>query len=173
MGRMNQQPQNEPDESNGFFADHAHLLADSFHQLTGRVLIAPGDDLPRRLYHAPFVLLSHDTAADPVFTYANLTAQRIFELPWSRIVGMASRFSAEPLAREERQRLLDRVARYGFIDDYRGVRISSTGRRFWIDQATVWNLGDAAGQVVGQAATFAQWRDVVAGDQGKTDVAGT
>ena len=42
--------------------------------------------------------------------------------------------------REERARLLETVARRGFIDDYSGVRISKTGRRFRIIRATVWNL---------------------------------
>ncbi len=49
------------------------------------------------------------------------------------------------------------VTRYGFIDDYAGVRIARTGRRFRIRQATVWNLFDEHGQRCGQAATFARW----------------
>lgn len=150
----------EPAAANDFQGAHALLLIESFRRLTGRELL-PADvdaaDMARRLYHAPFVVLSHDTAPDPVFTYANLTAQRLFEMPWARIVGMASRYSAEPLEREERQRLLERVASHGYIDDYSGVRVSGTGRRFLVRDATVWNLVDAAGQVLGQAATFADW----------------
>lgn len=152
----------EPDASNQFQRTHALLLLDSYRRLTGRELLPAAADpaeTARLLYHAPFVVLSHDTAADPVFTYANLTAQRLFEMPWARIVGLASRYSAEPLAREERQRLLDRVASHGYIDDYRGVRVSSTGRRFWVEAATVWNLVAADGNKLGQAASFADWRD--------------
>jgi hypothetical protein len=37
------------------------------------------------------------------------------------------------------------------------MRISSSGRRFWIERATVWNLLDADGVYRGQAATFADW----------------
>lgn len=150
----------EPAVDNDFQRAHARLLIESFRRLTGRDLLPAGvdaADTARRLYHAPFVVLSHDTAPDPVFTYANLTAQRLFEMPWARIVGMASRYSAEPLEREERQRLLERVASHGYIDDYSGVRVSSTGKRFLVRDATVWNLVDAAGQVLGQAATFADW----------------
>ena len=153
---------NEPAAANDFQARHALLLLDSFRRLTGRELLPVAADpaeTARLLYHAPFVVLSHDTATDPVFTYANLTAQRLFEMPWGRIVGLASRYSAEPLAREERQRLLERVARHGYIDDYRGVRVSSTGRRFWVEAAIVWNLLDAVGSKLGQAASFADWRD--------------
>ena len=46
----------------------------------------------------------------------------------------------------------------GYVDDYRGIRISSSGRRFEIDRATVWNLRDAAQAYAGQAATFSTWR---------------
>jgi hypothetical protein len=72
-------------------------------------------------------------------------------------VALPSRLSAEPLHRDERQRLLGEVARRGFIEDYHGVRISRTGRRFRIERAVVWNLADEAGAVRGQAATFDRW----------------
>ncbi len=52
------------------------------------------------------------------------------------------------------------VTRKGFIDDYRGIRISKTGRRFLIDNATVWNLLDENGAHYGQAATFSAWKYV-------------
>ncbi len=58
---------------------------------------------------------------------------------------------------DQRQRLLDDVVRQGFIENYGGVRISATGKRFRIDGATVWNLLDDQGEVVGQAAAFATW----------------
>ncbi len=70
---------------------------------------------------------------------------------------LPSRLSAEPLLREERARLLERVTRDGLIEDYAGVRIASTGRRFRISNASVWNLIDETGEAVGQAAAFAEW----------------
>ena len=45
----------------------------------------------------------------------------------------------------------------GYIDDYAGVRVSRTGRRFRIQGATVWNLTGGQGRHLGQAATFAHW----------------
>lgn len=150
----------EPGEANLFRAGHAALIADSHLRLLGYALLPGGDgpaDLARRLYHAPFVVLAHDAADDPVFFYANLTAQRLFELAWPDIVRLPSRYSAEALAREERQRLLDRVASQGYIDDYAGVRVSATGKRFQVAGARVWNLLDAAGRRVGQAAAFSAW----------------
>lgn len=69
-----------------------------------------------------------------------------------------SRLTAEPMHRDERAQLMTRAARDGFVDDYRGIRISSSGKRFLIERAIIWNLIDADGQRVGQAATFSQWK---------------
>ncbi len=151
----------EPAAENDWLAGHAALLLASYRCWTGKDLLAPSADegqIAQALYHAPFVVLSHDTAVDPCFTYANLAGQRLFEMPWSVIVGMPSRFSAEAPVREERERLLARVAAHGYIDDYQGVRVARSGRRFLIRQATVWNLVYAGGVKVGQAATFSDWR---------------
>ncbi len=136
------------------------MLLRTYRHWTGRDLIDPRLDAleaARALYMAEFAVLSHDTADDPLFTYANLTAQRLFERGWSDIVGMPSRYSAEPLAREARARLLDQVARQGYTADYTGIRISATGRRFLVKGATVWNLFDETGAYCGQAAYFAAW----------------
>ncbi len=149
-----------PSSANGFHGAHAALLLDSYQRLLGRPLIepAPGADLGRALYEADFVLLSHSTEPDPRFTFANRAAQILFGYPWEAFVGLPSRLSAEPLAREERERLLRRVAEQGFIDDYAGVRVAADGRRFSIEQAVVWNLVDEAGTLQGQAACFHHWR---------------
>lgn len=72
--------------------------------------------------------------------------------------GLASRLSSEAPVDHERIRLLDEVARRGYIEDYCGVRISASGRRFEIAGATVWNLIDEAGLYCGQAAKITQWR---------------
>ncbi len=152
----------EPAASNDYLAAHVAMLASSYSAFTGRVLQAGStpEERARALYHAPFVVLSHGTETDPIFNYANLTAQRLFELSWTEMMQLPSRYSAEPVSREERARLLAAVTTKGFIDDYRGVRISKSGRRFMIEQATVWNVSDEAGVPRGQAATFAQWTPV-------------
>jgi len=111
----------------------------------------------RALFHAPFAVVSHDTADDPVFNYANQKALELFEMDWQSITHTPSRLSAETVNREERQRLLAQVSANGFIDDYSGVRISASGRRFRIENATVWNLVDAEGRNAGQAAMFSNW----------------
>jgi hypothetical protein len=150
-----------PGSSNGFHDKHVTRLATSYMHWTGKSLGATGPAGEQvdaqMIYRAPFVVLSHDTAQDPIFNYANLIGQRLFEMTWADFMVTPSRYSAEPLARSERLRLFDRVASIGFIDDYRGIRISRTGRRFRIDQATVWTVRDEAGNFAGQAAMFSEW----------------
>lgn len=73
---------------------------------------------------------------------------------------MPSRLTAETVQQDERRRLLEAVIRDGFIDNYQGIRVSITGRRFMIKQATVWNLIDEAGEHCGQAVMFRDWQFV-------------
>lgn len=147
-----------PSRDNAFKLAHAELLLHSYRTLLKRELLsASSTDVGRALYEAPMVILAHDTAADPVFFYGNLAAQQLFELGWAELVALPSRYSAEPVAREERQRLLDLVTRQGYIDNYAGVRIAKSGKRFRIEHATVWNLQGKDGQVLGQAAAFNHW----------------
>jgi hypothetical protein len=156
----------EPNSDNAYLQDHAALLLRCYRRWTQRDLIDPTlspSEAARALYLAPFVVLSHDTHADPRFNYANKTAQRLFELPWPEIVGMPSRFSAEPLEREAREQLLARVSTAGYIDDYSGVRIAHSGKRFLVRRATVWNLFDEHGLNCGQAACFGEWTPVRTG----------
>ena len=138
--------------------DQLLLIAESYRRLTGKSLVAPASDIETALRDAPRAIVAHGTEPDPTFFYGNAQALALFELPFERFAGMPSRLSAEPTHRDERARLLVRVARDNFIDDYAGIRISATGRRFRIEQATVWNLVDAAGAIHGQAATFDRWR---------------
>ena len=151
----------EPGPENGFQAGYARLLRDSFHRLTGRELIeraiAPSD-VGRALYEAPFAILAHGTGPDPVFTYGNRTALALYQVEWRELVTLASRLSAEPECQTERARLLEQVTVRGFIDDYSGVRISRTGKRFLIRRVIVWNLIDQTGTYHGQGAMFREWQ---------------
>jgi PAS domain-containing protein len=135
------------------------LLTGSYARLVGVPLAADRD--AGWLYHeAPFVVLAHSTDPDPRFIYANRAAQACFEYPWDAFVTLPSRLSAEAPDRAERQRLLDEVARNGFVADYSGIRVAKSGRRFRIDNGVVWQLIDPDGVLHGQAATFASWCDV-------------
>lgn len=138
---------------------HSELLLSSYTSLTGKTLIAGNSakERAKALFEAPFFVASHDNSVDPVLTYGNQTAIELFEMTWSEFTKTHSRFTAEKLERAERERLLTAVASKGYIDDYSGIRISSTGRRFRIHQATVWNLLNSSGVKIGQAATFSHW----------------
>lgn len=134
--------------------DQAQLIISSFSRLVGQELI----DQKQSLFEAPFAVLSHGTQADPIFNYGNKTALELFEMEWDDFIKLPSRLSAEQVAQEERNRLLARVNEFGFIDDYKGVRISSTGKRFMVEDAIVWNLLDVEGIYRGQAAALYKWR---------------
>lgn len=145
---------------NAFYREHAGILCSSYQHWTGQGLLSAGEpdaDLAGRLFSAPFALVSHGTEADPLFNYGNATALALFEMSWEAFLRLPSRESAEAISREERAALLERVSREGFIDDYRGVRISARGRRFLIEEATVWNLIDEEGTHRGQAAKLDRW----------------
>lgn len=136
---------------------HIACIADSYEQLTGRPLVEGGGDVVEVLWSAPLAIVAHGTEADPVFFFGNRTALTLFEMDFGDFTRLPSRLSAEPLLREERAGLLERVTRDGIITDYAGVRISATGKRFRIANAAVWNLTDVHGAPAGQAAAFSDW----------------
>ncbi len=135
-------------------------LLDSYHRWIGTDLIdrtGTQADQARRVFEAPFVVVSHGTQADPILNSANAIALQLWELPLEQFLQTPSRLTAEPLHRDERARMLEATHRQGFIDDYQGIRISSTGRRFHLPRATVWNILDEQGHPAGQAAMFSEW----------------
>ena len=158
-------PTGEPAPQNGYHAGHVALLLASYRALLGRDLLPTGGDTvetARLAFEAPFFLASHDTEADPVLNYGNRTALDLFEMSWEQFTAIPSRLTAEAPLQEERAWLLEAVSRQGFIEDYSGIRISRSGRRFRIARATVWNVFGPTDEVVGQAATFSEWEEVEA-----------
>jgi hypothetical protein len=158
---------------------HTQILAHSLKHWTGRDLLPTGSEfavqslgLPNtelntlnpellrfaeKVFHAPFVIVSHGTEDDPILNYGNQSALALWEMSWAELTRTPSRLTAEAPNREGRARLLAAVTARGFIDDYSGIRISKNGRRFRIAQATVWNLLDERSQPCGQAAMFSRW----------------
>ncbi len=136
------------------------LLLDSYRRWKDRDLVdrtGTCEEQARTVFRAPFVVASHGMEPDPVLNYGNQGALDLWEMRWEQFTQTPSRLTAEPENREERARMLEQAAAHGFIDDYRGIRISGTGRRFLVEQATVWNIVDGEGQKRGQAATFSKW----------------
>jgi MEKHLA domain len=137
------------------------ILLDSYCQLVGSELI-DRDRSPtfqaEILYQASFVVVSHGIQVDPILNYGNQIALDLWEMDWASFTQTPSKSTAEPVNQAAREVMMSQVQRQGFIDNYQGVRISSSGRRFEIDRATIWNLTDLQGQFCGQAATFANWQ---------------
>lgn len=148
---------------------HSQYLLDSYRSCVGTELIprsgSPEEDA-KLLFAAPFVLVSHGTQADPIFNYGNQMALDLWEFDWETFTQLPSRLSAEPENRRDRDRLLQEARTNGYIQNYQGIRISKTGKRFWIENVTVWTVRDPQGGAIGQAATFSNWRFLVPPVQG-------
>ena len=155
-----------PDTPSAWRERHLQRLLASYHRWTGHALLPldQAQPLAPQLWLAKRVIVSHGTEADPVLNYGNLAALQRWQMPWQQLVRTPSRLTAEPLAREERAALLQRVTAHGYIDDYSGVRIAANGQRFRIRQAVVWNIVDENGVYCGQAASFDQWDDLPTND---------
>ena len=154
---------------------HSLTLIDSFKRATGRTLLPPGlsiSDAPRALFEAPFVVVSHGTEADPVCNYGNAAALALWGLDWEAFTQLPSRKSAADVAdvQAERAEALKKAAAAGAVDGgYTGVRVTSAGRRFRLENATLWGVSTPKGEGLegeqgkglGQAATFATitWLD--------------
>lgn len=150
------------------------LLIESFRRATGRPILGLGkeeapsleiSDAPRALFEAPLAILAHGGgdggggAADPAFTYASAAALEIFQAPsWGDLVGLPSRLSAEdePAVQADRAALLASSAASpaGFVTGYRGWRVGRGGRRFEIQDGTLWQVTSPSDECVGQAVVF-------------------
>ncbi len=151
------------DTSLTYSSAFADTLERSYKERLGTNLVPASDNIvpaAHWLYQdAPFCLLVHNTARDPRFIYCNMAAQACFEYSWDEMTRLPSRLSADSVKQAERQELLDAVHRYGYATGYRGLRIAKSGRRFWIDNVTMWQLFDDIGTVCGQAAIYSDWRN--------------
>ncbi len=140
------------------------LVLDSYVHWTGVELLnrtGSRREQTQRLFSAPFVVASHGMETDPILNYGNAQALQLWEMDWEEFVTTPSRLTAEPVNQEERSRMLQQASTQGLIRDYRGVRISRTGKRFLVEQATVWNVIDHNQNRVGQAVTFSTWTPVL------------
>lgn len=150
-----------PDSLRDRWITQTRIVLDSFQHATGRDLLSrsrDAEDDAERLFTAPFVVVAHGPEADPILNYANHAGLALWEMNAQDFIRTPSRLTAEPTLRAAREKLLAETTRMGFVSGYEGVRISATGRRFLIQDVTIWNVTDAGGVAAGQAATFANWR---------------
>ena len=142
---------------------HTQRLLRSYKKWTSRELLSQKQtelETSRALFDAPFVVVSDGLEKDPIFNYGNKTALNLFVLSFADFTRLPSKKSAEPVHQSDRERLRGEVDKNGFISDYKGIRIASTGKRFWIENAIVWIVVDEDDQRIGKAATFATWTPV-------------
>lgn len=81
------------------------IILDSFAKLLNRDLIdrsGSEEEQSQRLFEAPFVVVSHNTAEDPILNYGNETALRLWEADLETLTAMPSRKTAELVHRDER-----------------------------------------------------------------------
>ncbi len=142
---------------------HTQRLLHSYQHWMGQSLFdltASPEDIAYGLFEAPFVVVSHGIEADPIFNYANRKALELWELSWTEFIQMHSRKSAEEVLQKDRESFIVEAANKGFIRNYSGIRISSTGKRFWIKNTVLWNVLDENKQRCGQAASCSNWQYV-------------
>ena len=136
------------------------LLLNSYRHWLGTDLIERQGamvDQARGVFECQRIVVSHGLEDDPMLNYGNRAALSLWEMPWEQLIQMPSRLTAEPVDQAERAEMLRKARSQGYIDDYRGVRISKTGKRFLVEAAIVWNVVDGQGVQHGQAATFSKW----------------
>jgi len=146
-----------------YIEQHVTLLVESYEKICLKTFpIARSEKgLSYDLYHNPdYVLVSHGIESDPVFNYANLSAQALWKMDWNEFTRLPSRKSAKADKVEQREELLKAAIAKGYIDDYEGIRIDKTGKEFLIINVVLWNLIDKNGIRHGQAAIFNAWEYV-------------
>ena len=111
-------------------------------------------EIAQALFEAPFVLISHGREPDPIFNYGNRKALELWQFSWDDFTQMPSRKCVEPVIQEERDRLLAEAATKGF-SYFSGIRITSTGQRFQIEDGILWNVLDEQRRC-GQAAVYSK-----------------
>lgn len=145
------------------------LMANSFRRFTGQEIVADAaglnaSELAEALFTAPQAIVSHGIEADPIFRYANAQALNLWEMDWDTFTRLPSRHSAEPDngIQSDRNALLKAALAQGYVDHYAGIRVSASGRRFYIEDTVLWNVVDEAGTRHGQAAFIRRWRFMTA-----------
>ena len=135
---------------------HVAALLASYRHFTGQILSTASS--ANSIFTAPFGLVSHGCESDPIFNYGNAKALELFEMDWEEFIQLPSRLSTEAMAQKERKALLQEVGHKGYCQNYSGIRISKSGRRFQIENTSIWNVIDARNKTIGQAAYFPKWR---------------
>ncbi len=149
-----------PNNENSYLKDHVCLIINSLKKLANIEIVDTSlsiEEQAKQAFYADYVLLAHNASNDPIFTYANQTALKLFEMSWDEFTKLPSKYSAESDERGKREKFLAEVEEKGYSKNYSGIRISKTGRRFEIKNVILWNVYDSENKRIGQAALFDEY----------------
>lgn len=139
----------------------AQQLMDSFQHYLSKDLIEPcgnKEQQAKSIYFSSRIVIAHDNKEEPRFIFANRAATDLWEVEHHSFIGMPSKQSAEQEHRKDRARMLNQAKEKGYILNYSGIRVSKQGKRFFIENAIIWNVLDNKKNIIGQAATFEDWK---------------
>lgn len=126
------------------------------HWMKGETIPVPQTEVNHKYdwlhMEAPFGLLVHNAMNDPIFIYANNTAQKIFNYTLDEFLMLPSRLSAANTEQSDRNRLLQEVEDYGISQGYTGDRINKQGEKFHISKGSVWKILDNSQKRIATAA---------------------
>ena len=122
----------------------------SFNKYTDKLLpLEKNKDLLSSFDECVLPIASHDT--NGFFNYLNKAALSLFKVTKDQVIGRSTTMTAPKSEQKQRNELLNQVNSYGFIDNYKGIRVTSDGELFQIEDATIWNVVDKNSHKMGQA----------------------
>ena len=148
------------DYKDSFLQQWCIFLLDSYSKFYGEELVSRTENPEEQLKivdQADFVILSHGTEPSPILNFGNKKTLNLWKLDWQTFTSTPSKETAENAYREEREKMLKDVEEQNFTTDYKGIRISSEGERFVIENVKVWNIFNTENERIGQAASFKEW----------------
>ena len=122
----------------------------SFYKHTNKLLpLDKNRDLISSFDECILPIASHDT--NGFFNYLNKAALSLFKVTKDQVIGKSTTMTAPKSEQKQRNELLNQVNSHGFIDNYKGIRVTSDGELFQIEDATIWNVVDKNSHKIGQA----------------------
>ena len=122
----------------------------SFNKYTDKLLpLEKNKDLLSSFDECRLPIASHDT--NGFFNYLNKAALSLFKVTKDQVIGRSTTMTAPKSEQKQRNELLNQVNSHGFIDNYKGIRVTSDGELFQIEDATIWNVVDKNSHKMGQA----------------------
>ena len=122
----------------------------SFYKYTNKLLpLEKNKDLISSFDECLLPIASHDT--NGFFNYLNKAALSLFKVTKDQVMGRSTTITAPKSEQKQRNELLNQVNSHGFIDNYKGIRVTSDGELFQIEDATIWNVVDKNSHKMGQA----------------------